>query len=138
MSTEIMPMSSNEINSNIIFSTITAQGIDAAITIANAVNNPDSLNDVNDVIAVVDILCTHGVRKGRNNLPDTPCVNTTLICKDGTALFSQSDGVARSASTIVTLFPDCGRSQGMEYLPLRVNEKMLNNGNTLKVLEIVR
>ena len=138
MSTEIMPMSSNENNSSIIFSTITAQGIDAAITIANAVNNPDSLNDVNDVIAVVDILCTHGVRKGRNNLPDVPCVNTTLICKDGTALFSQSDGVARSASTIVTLFPDCGRSQGMEYLPLKVNEKLLKNGNTLKVLEIVR
>lgn len=112
--------------------------IDSAVKMANAMNNPDTLANVTDVIAVTDIVCTKGTRKGRNGMPDTPCVNTTLLCKDGTALFSQSDGIARSASVIATLFPDCGRSRGLDFLPVRVVETKMNNGNTLKKLVIDR
>lgn len=112
--------------------------IDSAVKMANAMNNPSTLADVVDVIAVTDIVCTKGTRKGRNGMPDMPCINTTLLCADGSALFSQSDGVARSASVIATLFPDCGRSRGLDYLPIRVVESKMSNGNTLKKLVIDR
>lgn len=112
--------------------------VDSAVKMANAMNNPSTLSEVTDTIAVTDIVCTKGTRKGRNGMSDTPCINTTLLCADGSALFSQSDGVARSASVIATIFPDCGRSRGLDYIPIRVVEKKMANGNTIKTLEIVR
>lgn len=125
-------------NNSIIFSTIKGGTVADNIRIANAINSPDSLAEVNsgEIINVVDIICSHGIRKGRNNMPDTPCINTVFLLEDGNAVFTQSDGVARSVSTIATLFPDCGKSQGMEYLPLFIEEKQLKNGNTLKVVKV--
>lgn len=103
----------------------------------NAVNNSISLAKIDDgtVLKVADVITTPGVRKGRNGQPDVSCQNTHLITEDGTAYFSQSDGIARSINMIMSLFPDCGGKDG--YLEMSVISEILPNGNTLKTLIVI-
>lgn len=104
-------------------------------TIYNAVNNAEPLNShMNEDLMICDCITERGIRRGRNGMPDQPCVNTYLIDVDGVAYFSQSDGVARSVYTLVTLWDDFGKSTDAGYLMLRCIEKPLQNGNTVKNL----
>ena len=105
-----------------------------ALSLSNAAKDPDF------VIDVVDIFQTQAIRKSRNPmLPDMPCVNTYLLTLDGETFMSQSDGIARSASDLVSehMFPDCGKSLEDGCLHLGVKTKVLENGNTVKSLVIV-
>lgn len=105
----------------------------------NAVNNADSLNNhVGEELHICDCITEQGVRRGRNGMPDTPCINTYLIDVDGRAYFSQSDGVSRSVYTIASLWPDFGKvSEDDGYLCIKCVEKVLQNGNTVKNLVVM-
>lgn len=101
--------------------------------ILNAINGAESLNNhMYEPLKICDCITEPGSRRGRNNMPDTACINTYLIDVDGNAYFSQSDGVARSVYTINTLWSDFGKSTDEGYLLLQCVEKTLSNGNTIK------
>ena len=135
--------------------TLNTDTFDGKITALNALNNAVSLKDATNPLKICDCIALPGVRKGRNNtsdtecriaLPgvrkgrnntaDTECQNTYLIDVDGNAYFTQSDGIARSVRMIYMLFPDFGKSSDVGYLKVRVVEKKLPNGNTIKSLVV--
>ena len=100
--------------------------------VANALNAATPLKNFMDKkITVVDILTTPGIRA----VSETECTNTYLVMKDGTVLFSQSDGVARAARTFVGLWTNvdgvCDFGDGID---VKCIEQPLNNGNTMKTL----
>ena len=116
--------------------TLNTDTFDGKITALNALNNAVSLKDANSSLKICDCIALPGVRKGRNNTAETECQNTYLIDVDGNAYFTQSDGIARSVRMIYMLFPDFGKSSDVGYLKVRVVEKKLPNGNTIKSLVV--
>lgn len=119
--------------------TINIEEIDGKIALATAVNNADSMKDlVNVPIMVRDILTMPGVRSRTGEA----CTNTYLICDDGKALMTQSQGIADSVPYIVGI---CTNPITGEFtapvdmgLALQVVAKDLPNGNTLKTVIPVR
>lgn len=104
------------------------------IQVINAFNDAVSLNDhMGEVIQLANVIQTSGVRKGRNGMPDTECVNTYLVDADGQAYFSQSDGVAKSVNMIVQAFDDLAT----DPLAVACTAQELANGNTIKRITIV-
>lgn len=100
------------------------------MVVAKALNAATSLSEhVGETLKVVDIVTTPGVRSQSN----TACTNTYLVLPDGSALFSQSDGVARSAKILVGLWNgDFG-----EGIDIVCKEVPLSGGRTLKTLDPV-
>lgn len=106
--------------------------------IANAVNSAKSLNEAMedgiDVFNVIGIMTEPGVRKSRDaNGVDTPCTNTTLVCEDGNAYFTQSEGIRKSADTLCKL----GVFKSGEAIALSVNVTKTGSGNTIKTLRMI-
>lgn len=103
-------------------------------TIFNALNDAYSLADeAPDTIVLQGIIMKDGIRRARTqNDVDTPCVDTYLVADDGTAYFTQSDGIARSARDMLALY-----GNDVAGLVVRVVEKQLANGNTVKNLRIM-
>lgn len=119
------------------YSTITATKENAKI-IANAVNTAKSLSDAmkNGVseIAVIGIITEPGVRRAREKgASDMPCTNTTLVCEDGNAYFTQSEGIRKSADTLLKL----GIFASGETVRMSVDVTELPNGNTIKSLRLL-
>lgn len=116
--------------------TTTEQGRKAFL---RALNNSESLAEIGDqVLKVVDVVIEPGVRKARQaGQQDTPCVNITLVTLDGKAYMTQSDGIARSVRNILLIYPKFGRSAEAGYLEIQVINRVLNNGNTLKSLDVL-
>ena len=79
---------------------------------------------------VIDIVLTKGVRSQTGADP----FNTYLILKDGTALMSQSDGIARAARNFAEFMLDDLHSDGVEMM---VIQQPLDNGRTIKTLQLV-
>ena len=104
-----------------------------------ALNGSDSLSTrMGETLIVRDIVTTSGVRSQSGEA----CTNVYLILNDGTALFSQSGGVERSAKTLVALYTKqtddgfvCDFGDG---IAVKCIEQTLRNGNTLKTLVPVR
>lgn len=106
--------------------------------IANAVNSARSLNaameDGVDVFNVIGIMTAPGVRKSRDaNGVDTPCTNTVLVCEDGNAYFTQSEGIRKSADLLCKL----GVFDSGEAIALSVDEAKSRCGNTIKSLRMI-
>lgn len=103
--------------------------------VVNAMNNAKSLADYADkVINVIGVFTKPGIRRSRDkNGVDTPCTNTTLICEDGTAYFSQSEGVRNAADN----FMAAGLFDEGEIVPMKLVACKLPNGNTRKTLVLV-
>ena len=106
--------------------------------IANAANSAKSLNaameDGVDVFNVIGIMTEPGVRKSRDaNGVDTPCTNTTLVCEDGNAYFTQSEGIRKSADTLYKL----GVFDSGEVVALSVDVIKTGSGNTIKSLRMI-
>lgn len=102
-----------------------------------ALNNAESLASVivpdQTVFDCVDIFQVPGVRRSRiDGVDDQACTNTYFLLADGRALMTQSDGIKRSVSMLLALYPDCGRSTEKGCISLSVHEQKLSNGNTLK------
>lgn len=104
------------------------------IQVVNAFNDAVSLNDhMGELIKLANVIQTSGVRKGRNGMPDTECVNTYLVDVDGNAYFSQSDGVAKSVNMIAEAFDDLSQNP----ITVACTDNVLPNGNTIKRITIV-
>lgn len=106
--------------------------------IANAANSAKSLNEAMedgiDEFHVIGIMTEPGVRKSRDaNGVDAPCTNTTLVCEDGNAYFTQSEGIRKSADTLYKL----GVFDSGEAVALTVDVTKTGNGNTIKSLCII-
>ena len=106
--------------------------------IANAANSAKSLNaameDGIDVFNVIGIMTEPGVRKSRDaNGVDTPCTNTTLVCEDGNAYFTQSEGIRKSADTLCKF----GVFEYGEAVALSVDVIKTGSGNTIKSLRMI-
>lgn len=106
--------------------------------IANAANSAKSLNaaieDGIDVFNVIGIMTEPGVRRSRDaNGVDTPCTNTILVCEDGDAYFTQSEGIRKSADTLCKL----GVFESGEAVALSVDVTKTGSGNTIKSLRMI-
>lgn len=106
--------------------------------IANAANSAKSLNAAMEeginVFNVIGIMAEPGVRKSRDaNGVDAPCTNTTLVCEDGNAYFTQSEGIRKSADTLCKL----GVFESGEAVALSVDVFKTGSGNTIKSLRMI-
>lgn len=106
--------------------------------IANAANSAKSLNaaleDGVGVFNVIGIMTEPGMRRSRDaNGIDTPCTNTTLVCDDGNAYFTQSEGIRKSADTLCKL----GVFASGEAVALSVDVTKTGSGNTIKSLRMI-
>lgn len=115
--------------------TLDVSTIQGKMQLATALNGAVSMKDkIGVALPVVNIVTTQGARARTGE----ECVNTYLVCEDGTVYFSQSDGIARSVKVLVALFtdPETGRftnpvEQGVGFM---IKEQILANGNTLKTV----
>lgn len=103
--------------------------------VVNAMNNAESLADhEGEVLNVIGVFTKPGIRRARDkNAVDMPCTNTTLVCEDGTAYFSQSEGVRNAADNLMA----AGLFDEGEIIPMKLVSSVLPNKNTRKTLVLV-
>lgn len=103
--------------------------------VVNAMNNAESLSDhEGETLNVIGVFTKPGIRRARDkNGVDMPCTNTTLVCEDGTAYFSQSEGVRDAADN----FMAAGLFDEDEIVPMMLVSNKLPNGNIRKTLVLV-
>lgn len=103
--------------------------------VVNAMNNAQSLAEhEGEVLSVIGVFTKSGVRRARDkNGVDAPCTNTTIVCSDGSAYFTQSEGVRNAVDNFMAanLFADG------EPVEMRLVSSKLPNGNTRKTLVLV-
>lgn len=117
------------------YSSIKPTDIATKKLVVNAMNNADSLSDhEGEILNVIGVFTKPGIRRARDkNGVDAPCTNTTLVCEDGTAYFSQSEGVRNAADN----FMAAGLFDEGEIVPMKLASSKLPNGNTRKTLVLV-
>lgn len=117
------------------YSSIQATDTAAKKLIVNAMNNAESLSDhEGEVLNVIGVFTKPGIRRARDkNAVDMPCTNTTIVCEDGTAYFSQSEGVRNAADN----FMAAGLFDDGEIVPMKLISTVLPNKNTRKTLVLV-
>lgn len=117
------------------YSTITVTDTATKKLVVNAMNNAASLSDhEGETLNVIGVFTKPGIRRARDkNGADMPCTNTTLVCEDGTAYFSQSEGVRNAADN----FMAAGLFDEGEIVPMKLVASKLPNGNTRKTLVLV-
>lgn len=103
--------------------------------VVNAMNAAESLsNHEGETLNVIGVFTKPGVRRARDkNGVDTPCTNTTIVCADGSAYFSQSEGVRNAADN----FMAAGLFADSEVVPMKLVSSTLPNGNTRKTLVLI-
>lgn len=121
------------------YSTIAAATKEQKKMVLNAMNDAGSLNqwckeNPGAVLHVIGCFTQPGVRRSRDGKSaDTPCTNTTLICEDGSAYLTQSEGIRRSIDS----FYSAGIFDDGEVVDMKVVEKTIAGGNTIKHLILV-
>ena len=117
------------------YSTIKVTDTATKKLVVNAMNNAESLSDhEGETLNVIGVFTKPGIRRARDkNGVDAPCTNTTLVCEDGTAYFSQSEGVRNAADN----FMAAGLFDEGEIVPMKLISSKLPNGNTRKTLVLV-
>lgn len=117
------------------YSSIKATDTEAKKLVVNAMNNAESLADYEGrTLNVIGVFTKPGIRRARDkNGVDTPCTNTTLVCEDGTAYFTQSEGVRNAADNLMA----AGLFDEGEVVPMKLVSSKLPNGNTRKTLVLV-
>lgn len=119
--------------------TVDLSTLDGKLELAKALNGAVSMKDkVNETLRVVNIVTTQGTRSRTGE----ECVNSYLICEDGTVYFSQSDGIARALKVLIAIFTDPISKEFTSPVDmgvgLQVTETTLGNGNTLKSIVPVK
>lgn len=117
------------------YSSIKATDTATRKLVVNAMNNAESLAGYEGMtLNVIGVFTKPGIRRARDkNGVDAPCTNTTLVCEDGTAYFSQSEGVRNAADN----FMAAGLFEEGEIVPMKLVSSKLPNGNTRKTLVLV-
>ena len=113
-----------------ILNTFKGNDITSRKALFNALNNAKSLN-ANDSwpINVVNIVIVAGTRA----VSGDDCENVYLICEDGEAFFSQSNGIAKSAKELAAIFD----FDGVTPIPVVVSvQQNARSGNTIKSLRL--
>ena len=106
-----------------------------AKTVYNATSNAISLHEkVGEKLEVAGVIMERGARNDRRSGEQVPCINSYIVTTDGNAYYSQSEGVARGLVKIVNLTGDFRTPDGGP-ISIVVNERKLDNGNILKVVE---
>lgn len=134
--TQLAPMDNcNDLYTPANYSSIKATDIETKKLVVNAMNDAKSLADVEGLtLNVIGVFTKPGVRRSRDkNGVDTPCTNTTLVCEDGIAYFSQSEGVRNAVDN----FMAAGLFDEGEIVPMKLVSSKLPNGNTRKTLVLV-
>lgn len=134
--TQLAPMDNcTELYTPANYSSIQATDTATKKLIVNAMNKAESLADYEGkTLNVIGVFTKPGIRRARDkNGVDTPCTNTTLVCEDGTAYFSQSEGVRNAADN----FMAAGLFEEGEVVPMKLVSSKLPNGNTRKTLVLV-
>lgn len=119
--------------------TLDTNTIDGKLAAVAALNGAQSMRDlVNETLRVKDFMTTPGVRSQTGEA----CINSYLICEDGTVYFTQSIGIANSLRYLVGAFTDSSTGEFLNLLEngigLQVQEQILRNGNTLKTVVPVK
>lgn len=117
------------------YSSIKPSDMETRKLVVNAMNNAKSLSDhEGETLNVIGVFTKPGIRRARDkNGVDMPCTNTTLVCSDGTAYFSQAEGVRNAADN----FMAAGLFEEGEIVPMKLVSSKLPNGNTRKTLVLV-
>lgn len=117
------------------YSSIKATDTATKKLVVNAMNSAESLSDhEGETLNVIGVFTKPGIRRARDkNGVDMPCTNTTLVCEDGIAYFSQSEGVRNAADN----FMAAGLFDEGEIVPMKLVSSKLPNGNTRKTLVLV-
>lgn len=134
--TQLAPMDNcTDLYTPASYSSIQATDKDTKKLVVNAMNNAESLSDhEGETLEVVGVFTKPGIRRARDkNGVDAPCTNTTLVCADGTAYFSQSEGVRNAADNLMA----AGMFDEGEVVPMKLVSSKLPNGNTRKTLVLV-
>lgn len=134
--TQLAPMDNcTDLYTPASYSTIKATDAATRKLVVNAMNNAASLSDhEGETLNVIGVFTKPGIRRARDkNGVDAPCTNTTLVCEDGTAYFSQSEGVRNAADN----FMAAGLFDEGEIVPMKLVSSKLPNGNTRKTLVLV-
>lgn len=135
-STQLAPMDNcTDLYTPSSYSSIKATDTAAKKLVVNAMNNAESLSGrEGETLNVIGVFTKPGIRRARDkNGVDTTCTNTTLVCEDGTAYFSQSEGVRNAADN----FMAAGLFDEGEIVPMKLVSSKLPNGNTRKTLVLV-
>ena len=134
--TQLAPMDNcTDLYTPASYSSIQATDTETKKFVVNAMNNAESLSEhEGEILNVIGVFTKPGIRRARDkNGVDTPCTNTTLVCEDGTAYFSQSEGVRNAADS----FMAAGLFEEDEIVPMKLVSGKLPNGNTRKTLVLV-
>ena len=134
--TQLAPMDNcTDLYTPASYSSIKATDTATKKLVVNAMNNAESLAEyAGKTLNVIGVFTKPGIRRARDkNGVDTPCTNTTLVCEDGTAYFSQSEGVRNAADN----FMAAGLFEEGEIVPMKLISSKLPNGNTRKTLVLV-
>lgn len=117
------------------YSTVEVHDAQTRKLVANAANNAVSLSTIgNTVFEAIGVMAKPGVRRSRDkNVPDAPCTDCIILCADGKAYFTKSEGIRKALDNLVGM----GVFEDGEPVKMRVVESQLSNGNTLKTLELV-
>lgn len=117
------------------YSTLDLASVDKKI-VANAATNAQSLSETfpnGEVFEALGFMMVPGVRRARRiDETDKPCTDTTIILSDGSAVFTKSEGIRRALDKFAAL----GIFDG-EPVKMRVIERTIAGGNSLKTLELV-
>lgn len=117
------------------YSTIDLETVDKKI-IANAATNALSLSEAfpnGETFEALGFMMVPGVRRARRiDESDKPCTDTTIVLADGSAVFTKSEGIRRALDK----FDALGIFDG-EPVKMRVIERTIAGGNTMKTLELV-
>lgn len=134
--TQLAPMDNcTDLYTPASYSSIKATDTATKKLVVNAMNNAESLADhEGETLNVIGVFTKPGIRRARDkNGVDAPCTNTTLVCEDGTAYFSQSEGVRDAADN----FMAAGLFDEGEIVPMKLVSNKLPNGNVRKTLVLV-
>lgn len=126
MSNEIQSYANDNLG---IFSTFELESNEGKVAVANALNGADSLkNHIGEILPLKGVITTSGVRSTTGEV----CTNNYLVLEDGTALFSQSEGVTRTLKVILGLW---GKNLAAgEIINVKCLTQTLSNGHTLNTI----
>ena len=117
------------------YSTVEVHDAQTRKMVANAANNATSLSEIGGTeFEAIGVMTKPGVRRSRDkNVPDAPCTDCIILCANGKAYFTKSEGIRKALDNLVGM----GVFEDGEPVKMRVITSQLQNGNTLKTLELV-
>lgn len=117
------------------YSTVEVHDAQTRKMVANAANNATSLSEIGGAeFEAIGVMAKPGVRRSRDkNVPDAPCTDCIILCANGKAYFTKSEGIRKALDNLVGM----GVFDDGEPVKMRVVTSQLQNGNTLKTLELV-